>query len=1220
MDKPGQWSIRLSLLFLVLFSLSCSGNNSAELQKGQIPGQATGPQDAGSAGGPAQSRFTVRMNPQAELEGGLKAASSIELRLSGLTLPTRSASSTEVTIPAVDFRQDLINRRVEVKGDYLVYRPIWNNPTFDNLDDAAIATYQIDLTGYSGIPTVGFDWAENGLPRIPDKYYVALSNWGGNRWSWFDGPLDQVLTLDDYAPYTDENGKVLITVLALQRESVIVLHNLTIGAPEQRGTGFEYEDIPISTSVPAMYVPTLPDSVDLSPGCAPVNDQGSWGSCTAFAVGDGAYNYELNSIYESIGWNLDSAAFRVSPKFLYVESGKDQGFPPGGDYGRYTDQVARGMTVFGIATEQNAPYDMQYNDNWSIGALNDAQVLKSRAYTALPCRNDEGIDSIKTVLAFQQRPVLVSTQVDNGLFGYLPDTVWDFQGPSYGGHAMLIVGFDNGRQAFRVRNSWGSDWGDDGYLWMSYNSLKHPYNWYAQCGFIRDEYDNATAMRFTGTTIDLLPPAAMQASDGSAGSNVIVSWEAVDNATGYRIYRDTLANMVIQTGLDTQYIDSTVTDSLAHSYWVTALQSSSESPAGSPDIGYTAQSPSVEGVYPQAGSEGQVIRFVPQATGDAATKFAWDFGGGAIPNTSTLAGPVVVLGAEGDYSASLSVTGAEGTIQYDWTLTVKLNEPPFAYLTDNNNDSGIVPYECTLEATGGDNDGFIVLYEFDWESDGVYDLVTTENIVVHTYTEVGSYTAKVRVMDDAGLYDTATENISVVQANWAPWPTISADPPSGPAPLNVHFDSAGTYDQDGTVEYYEWDFDNDGTVDAEGPSLVELDHQYASDGTYTALLRVTDNEGATGEITTEVTVGLPLIPGWTSHVIHHWSDGTNYRRVMAALVEDKPAVLSSTNAKGLEYFASSVAIPDAGNDWSGVVAIASGGLDQTTQMFGLCDNGGYALGSFSSGSLSTVQDFSGAWLEVNVDSTANCGQSSSVAIINGKPAVAYTHTFNPNDIYYAYSSIANSELPGDWVITEVDTAGNPSVGTELMLIDIGGLPYIAYGKRDPAPDDQRRLWLARGLSSTPAGPADWVLHKVDEAKNTGNEMALTVLAGRPAIAYSFADGPKGMRFAWADSAVPASTTDWNIMTVETGKAGIPSVAVVNGVPMFCYVANSPNGGLTLAQASNATPAGDGDWSFQRLFSVDLSSGSCSLIAVNNKPAIAFGWNPAFSVVYITPAP
>ena len=40
---------------------------------------------------------------------------------------------------------------------------------------------------------------------------------------------------------------------------------------------------------------------------------------------------------------------------------------------------------------------------------------------------------------------------------------------SQGGHAILIVGFDDNRQLFIVRNSWGADWGDRGYCYFPYS-------------------------------------------------------------------------------------------------------------------------------------------------------------------------------------------------------------------------------------------------------------------------------------------------------------------------------------------------------------------------------------------------------------------------------------------------------------------------------------------------------------------------------------------------------------------------------------------------------------------------------------------------------------------------------------------------------------------------------------------------------------------------------
>ena len=47
-------------------------------------------------------------------------------------------------------------------------------------------------------------------------------------------------------------------------------------------------------------------------------------------------------------------------------------------------------------------------------------------------------------------------------------TTYSFQEDSCG-HAVLIVGYDDEKDAFKIVNSWGSDWGDEGYGWVSYD-------------------------------------------------------------------------------------------------------------------------------------------------------------------------------------------------------------------------------------------------------------------------------------------------------------------------------------------------------------------------------------------------------------------------------------------------------------------------------------------------------------------------------------------------------------------------------------------------------------------------------------------------------------------------------------------------------------------------------------------------------------------------------
>ena len=80
--------------------------------------------------------------------------------------------------------------------------------------------------------------------------------------------------------------------------------------------------------------------------------------------------------------------------------------------------------------------------------------------------------------------------------------------------------------------------------------------------------------------------------------------------------------------------------------------------------------PVISGVSPEIGLVAEDVQFIVDVAGSLPFTFAWDFGGGAMPNTSNLAEPEVTLGAEGDYMASLTVTNSLGNETYPFTLRV----------------------------------------------------------------------------------------------------------------------------------------------------------------------------------------------------------------------------------------------------------------------------------------------------------------------------------------------------------------------------------------------------------------------------------------------------------------------------------------------------------------------------------------------------------------------
>jgi glucose/arabinose dehydrogenase len=91
--------------------------------------------------------------------------------------------------------------------------------------------------------------------------------------------------------------------------------------------------------------------------------------------------------------------------------------------------------------------------------------------------------------------------------------------------------------------------------------------------------------------------------------------------------------------------------------------------------------------------------------------------------------------------------------------------------------------------------------------------------------------------------------------NQPPTAVITATPTSGPAPLAVSFSAAGSTDREGGALAYAWDLDGDGAFDDATGATASW--TYASPGSVTAGLRVTDPLGASSDAAQAITVGAP---------------------------------------------------------------------------------------------------------------------------------------------------------------------------------------------------------------------------------------------------------------------------------------------------------------------------------------------------------------------------
>jgi PKD repeat protein len=241
--------------------------------------------------------------------------------------------------------------------------------------------------------------------------------------------------------------------------------------------------------------------------------------------------------------------------------------------------------------------------------------------------------------------------------------------------------------------------------------------------------------------------------------------------------------------------------------------------------------------------------------------YAWDFGDGPTSG-STEPDPHHTYTTTGTYTATLTVTdddGAQNTTSV--TITVGSNLAPTAAATATP-DNGAAPLDVSFDGTGStDPESQPLTYAWDFGDPASGAANTASGATAsHTYSTVGPYTATLTVTDVGGLTDTTTVPVTVGAANQPPVADASATTPqSGAAPLAVSFDSAGSSDADGGIVSYAWDFGDptSGTNTASGATAA---HTYATPGTYTATLTVTDGGGATDSATVQIVVSANQPP------------------------------------------------------------------------------------------------------------------------------------------------------------------------------------------------------------------------------------------------------------------------------------------------------------------------------------------------------------------------
>jgi C1A family cysteine protease len=211
---------------------------------------------------------------------------------------------------------------------------------------------------------------------------------------------------------------------------------------------------------------TLPPKVDLRPNCPPVYDQGQLGSCTANAIG-AAHQFEQMK-------QDAKGAFAPSRLFIYYNERAIEG-TVNQDAGAMIRDGLKSVAQQGVCPETDWPY----------------VITKFTKKPTPKCYKEAKDNQVTSYQSVAQTPNQMKSCLALGYPFVLGFSVYEsFESPSVaktgmvpmpkkgekmlGGHAVMVVGYDDSQSYFIVRNSWGPGWGQAGYFMMPYDYFTNP--------------------------------------------------------------------------------------------------------------------------------------------------------------------------------------------------------------------------------------------------------------------------------------------------------------------------------------------------------------------------------------------------------------------------------------------------------------------------------------------------------------------------------------------------------------------------------------------------------------------------------------------------------------------------------------------------------------------------------------------------------------------------
>ena len=177
-------------------------------------------------------------------------------------------------------------------------------------------------------------------------------------------------------------------------------------------------------------------------------------SCLEFYVNLNS-NYKVNLSPDYIALNLNNAGRKVTPKSAFQLLAND-------------GTVSAAILPFGSNSLNSGVYATQkYRINNYLHLFREETRPRQRIF-----------ETRKALL--RGHPVLIQLKANASAKDISNRRYWKSVGNSNTIMPLIVVGYDEVEKAFEVTSSWGNNWGDNGYIWLSYDDFEK----YAVNGFV----------------------------------------------------------------------------------------------------------------------------------------------------------------------------------------------------------------------------------------------------------------------------------------------------------------------------------------------------------------------------------------------------------------------------------------------------------------------------------------------------------------------------------------------------------------------------------------------------------------------------------------------------------------------------------------------------------------------------------------------------------------